>query len=103
MYLPRTSARTVGRIFYGAVLLLLTGGAIYSARAGTFVLTTLADPGDGTCTAAEIGDGCTLREGINAANAAPGADIIDATGVTGVIELTAALPDLTTDITLSGP
>jgi CSLREA domain-containing protein len=90
-------------MFYAAVLLFLIGGAVCSARANTFVVTTLADPGDGICTAANVGDGCTLREAINAANALAGADTIDATGVSGTIGLTAALPDLSSDITILGP
>lgn len=103
MHSPRTSARPGIQIFHAAVLLLLIGGAAYSARAGTFVVTSVADPGDGTCTAAEIGDGCTLREAITAANVVGGVDTVDATGVSGTIGLTAALPDLSGDITILGP
>jgi CSLREA domain-containing protein len=103
MHLPRTLARTRGLKFYSAILLFLISGAAYSSRAGTFIVTSVADPGDGTCTAAEIGDGCTLREAINAANAVAGADTIDATGVSGTIGLTTALPDLSSDITILGP
>src|SRR5438034_8033736 len=103
MQLPRTSARTPARIFCAAVLLVLIAGAAYSARAGTFVVTSVADPGDGTCTVVDIGDGCTLREAITAANAVSGADTIDATGVSGTIALTAALPDMSSDITILGP
>jgi CSLREA domain-containing protein len=103
MQLPRTAARTGARIFHAAVLLLLIDGAVYSARAGTFVVTSLADSGDGRCTAADIGDGCTLREAINAANASGGADTVDATGLTGTVTLTTALPDLSSDINIVGP
>ena len=103
MHSPRTSARSGARIFWVAVLLLLVGAAASSALAETFVVTSTADPGDGTCTAAGIGDGCTLREAIDAANADAGADTIDATAVSGTIGLTAALPDLSSDITIVGP
>lgn len=103
MPLPRTSAGIGVRIFYAAVLLLFIGAGAHSARAETFVVTTVADPGDGTCTAADIGDGCTLREAIDAANSAGGADTIDATGISGVIQLGSALANLSTDINIDGP
>ncbi|HSP45478.1 MAG TPA: CSLREA domain-containing protein, partial [Chthoniobacterales bacterium] len=91
MHLPRTPARTVVAIMYAAVwLVLICGGAAYPARAGTFVVTNINDPGDGTCTAADIGDGCTLREAINAANRAGDSDTIDAAGVNGIIQLASA-------------
>jgi CSLREA domain-containing protein len=44
------------------------------AHADTFTVTNAADPRDGFCNA----QGCTLREAIENANAAPDADIIDA-------------------------
>jgi len=44
----------------------------------------------------------SLRDAIAAANANPGADTIDV-GVTGTINLTGALPDLSSDITITGP
>ena len=103
MHLPTTSARIESRIFYAAVLLLLVCGGAYSSLADTFVVTSVADPGDGICSEAGIGDGCTLRESINAANSAPGADTIDAAGVTGVIQLTGVLPDLSSDLNINGP
>lgn len=103
MHFPRTTAHTAARIICVAALLLFIGGVASPANANTFVVTTLADPGDGICTAADIGDGCTLREAINAANGAPEADTIDATGVAGTIQLAGALPDLSTDMNINGP
>jgi CSLREA domain-containing protein len=103
MQLPRTSPRIAVRIFYAAVLLLLIGGGAYSARAETFIVTTVGDPGDGACTAADIGDGCTLREAIDAVNSSAGADTIDATGISGIIQLGSALAKLSTDINIDGP
>lgn len=41
-----------------------------------FEVTTTLDPGDGTCDLAGMGDGCTLREAINAANGNAGPDLI---------------------------
>ena len=69
---------------------LLAGFTAGPASAATLVVTTTADPGVGGCTALGAGDGCTLREAIIAANnqtLTPGADTIDATGVSGVITL----------------
>ena len=43
------------------------------AAAATFVVDNIVDPGDGFC----LSPGCTLREAINAANANPGADVIN--------------------------
>jgi CSLREA domain-containing protein len=78
----------------------------------TLEVNTTADPGSGGCTAIGIGDGCTLREAITAANADFGAETItfnipntDPGFVGGVytINLTGALPDLSSDMTISGP
>lgn len=55
----------------------------------------------GACAAAIPGQ-CSLREAMVEANANPGADTIDATSVTGTINLTAALPDITEDVTING-
>lgn len=86
------------------LLVLICGSAACPARADTtFVVTNTNDPGEGICTAAGIGDGCTLREAINAANSGPGADTIDATGVSGAIALATALPELGSDMTILGP
>ncbi|MCB1608500.1 MAG: DUF11 domain-containing protein [Xanthomonadales bacterium] len=43
---------------------------------GPLIVTTTVDPGDGVCDVAGIGDGCTLREAINAANLDAAADLI---------------------------
>lgn len=65
-----------------------------------FTVTTADDHDDATCNAAD----CTLREAIVAANAHTGTDIINfAPGVTGIIELMSALPNLSSDIVLQGP
>jgi CSLREA domain-containing protein len=74
------------------------------AEATTFTVTSTADPGNGVCTPATTGDGCTLREAIVAANGNSGDDtIIFAPGITGTIQLTGPLPDLSTNIALQGP
>ncbi len=66
--------------------------------AATFTVNSTADPGDGTCDAS-----CTLRDAIIAANGAAGADIIDATGINGTINLTSSLDTLIQSTTINGP
>jgi CSLREA domain-containing protein len=68
----------------------------------TFVVTTTSDHDDGSCS---VGD-CTLREAINVANSASGANTISfMNSVTGVITLQSGLGTLTvTDsVTITGP
>ena len=65
------------------------------------VVTSTADPGDGTCDDANTGDGCTLREAI--AFADPGATITFAPGVTGTITLTQGELSIGKALTVSGP
>ncbi len=63
-------------------------------------VTTIGDHDDGTCSASD----CTLREAINAANAFSGDKVINfGAGVTGTIQLSAALPELRTRISVEGP
>lgn len=76
-----------------ATLALLGFGCL--ARATTFIVTSTADPGNGVCTAASTGDGCTLREPITAANANGEDDIIVFTGLSGTIQLTGPLISVT--------
>lgn len=70
------------------------------------MVTSTAEPGDGTCGAVGTGDGCTLHEAIAAANAYNtnnnnvGATITFASNVTGTITLTDGLPNLSSNITL---
>jgi len=73
----------------------------------TLEVNSLADTDDGQCTT--TANGCTLREAINAANADAGAETITfnptvfAAPGPYTINLTGALPDLSTDMTISGP
>jgi CSLREA domain-containing protein len=67
--------KTMRWVVLGALLLSLGVGGLASpgpAWAATFVVNTTNDIDDGTCNSAH----CSLREGINAANANPGADTI---------------------------
>ena len=62
-------------------------------------MTKTADTNDGVCD-----DDCSLREAISAANADAGPETITfAPELTGVITLQTALPDLSTDMTITGP
>jgi CSLREA domain-containing protein len=61
-------------------------------------VTTTADNGNGTC-----GATCTLRDAITQANASGHADIAFASGVTGTITLTSALPAITGAADIVGP
>ena len=77
-------------------------GAVEMQVSPSFVVTTTADHDDGVCD----GSDCTLREAINAANAAAGADVVTfKSGVTGTITLQSGLGPLTvTDsVTITGP
>jgi len=58
----------------------------------TFTVSNTADSGSGS-----------LRQAVLDANAAAGADIVDATGVTGVITLTSGQIDISDDVTINGP
>ena len=68
-----------------------------------FVVNVATDHDDGGAGACTTGD-CTLREAINAANAHAGDDTITfAPVVTGTIQLTGVLPNLSTNMTVQGP
>jgi CSLREA domain-containing protein len=89
-----------GRLLAGATL-GATALLASSAQAATYTVTTTADSNDGSCAVAL----CSLRDAINAANSDGTADTITfASGVTGQINLTGALP-ITTDkgLTITGP
>ena len=71
----------------------------FRKRAVGLVVTTLDDHNDGVCNS-----DCTLREAIIAATSQIGSKSISfASGLAGTIELAGALPDLSTDITITGP
>ena len=64
-----------------------------------FIVTTISDGDDGACDSS-----CTLREAINAANAAPGDNTITfQQNVLSTIQLSSALPNLSTNMTIQGP
>ncbi len=63
------------------------------------IVTTVDDHNDGSCDAAD----CTLREAITGANTLGGREIAFASGVTGTIQLTSPLPNITSHLRLQGP
>ena len=75
----------------------------------TLEVNSTADTDDGPCSAIGTGNGCTLREAINAANGDTGAKTITFNSTVFsapgpyTINLTGALPDLASDMTISGP
>src|SRR5207302_7845473 len=77
----------------------------------TLTVNTTVDADDSACTALGTGNGCTLREAINAANAFSDPNTINfsfaggdpgCTGGVCTISLATALPNLATDMTISG-
>ncbi|HLF84050.1 MAG TPA: C25 family cysteine peptidase [Blastocatellia bacterium] len=72
--------------------------ADYTQTGSTFVVNTTNDVDDGTCTGAH----CSLREAINAANANADTNTITFS-VTGTINLTGALAQLSTNMNINGP
>ncbi|TAE02807.1 MAG: DUF4347 domain-containing protein, partial [Oscillatoriales cyanobacterium] len=66
--------------------------ANYSHVLATFGVTNTNDSGPNS-----------LRDAITQANATPGADIIDLTGITGTIALASALPIINESLSLNGP
>jgi CSLREA domain-containing protein len=74
--------------------------SLFATRGPDFTVTTVDDHNDGTCSASD----CTLREAILAANAQPDDNTIRfAPGLTGIIQLTGGLPNVTGNTTLQGP
>ncbi|MDQ5838952.1 MAG: CSLREA domain-containing protein, partial [Acidobacteriota bacterium] len=59
-----------------------------------------SNPNDGVCN--DGAGNCTLRAAIQQANATVGAETINFS-VTGTINLTGALPNITSDVTINGP
>jgi CSLREA domain-containing protein len=88
----------------------------FELQLNTVLVNTTADGDDGACTAVGTGNGCTLREAINAANSTPLGSTIsldptafpktaaraDSTSAV-TLQLTSALPALSSFTTISGP
>ena len=92
-HIPLRPNRRSPRWLVSLLGLLLFSLACAASHADTFTVSNLSD-----------GDPGSLRQAITAANANPGADtIVFANGLTGTIALLSALPNLTDDVTLTGP
>ena len=65
----------------------------------SLVVTTIDDHNDGAC----MQNDCTLREAITATNTAGGGNISFAPGVSGTIQLGAALPNVCANLLVQGP
>jgi CSLREA domain-containing protein len=84
------------------------GSDIGAYEAHTFEVNSNADTDDGLCRALGTGNGCTLREAINAANGEAGSELIVfapalTSGGPAIITLSTVLPNLLSDMTISGP
>ena len=99
---------------FGTAHAAFAGPPVSTQTGPNFVVNNIADDGDGACDVAGTGDGCTLREAIDAANTLIGSSTtnisiaitFDADAFAGlqVIELTQGdLPPLNGDISISGP
>jgi hypothetical protein len=93
-------------VFLTMVALVMAVVLASPAWAATFTVDRIDDPDLSTTPTADdctdAANDCSLRGAITAANANAGDDTIDI-GVTGTVNLTAALPDLSTNIEIVGP
>jgi CSLREA domain-containing protein len=97
------SRRTAFVLLAVAVALAIFG--VWNARALTLTVNDLGDtpdsnPGNGVC--ADANNRCTLRAAMQETNASAGADTINF-NVTGTIQLTGILPEITQGLTINGP
>ena len=84
------------------------GSDIGAYEAASFEVNSTADTSDGACTLPGTGNGCTLREAMNAANTAAGFQAITfATSLTSggptSITLLSELPFISSDLNITGP
>ena len=70
----------------------------------SFIVTNAGDSGDSFCDAAGVGDGCSLREAVFAANSnADFSAITFAPGVAGTITLGGSQIEINSDLSITGP
>jgi CSLREA domain-containing protein len=79
----------------------LFDGPLFAQLASGPVVTSLADPGNGTCEDPGTGDGCTLREAIAFADA--GATVTFVPGLTGTITLSGTSLSIARSLSIVGP
>ena len=82
-----------------SIVILSASLSLSTAQGATFYVNSTADPGDGVCDAT-----CTIRDAILKANANPGQDRIDYSGVTGNVpvrvDLLSGLPLITDSVVM---
>lgn len=98
-------ARAVVILLVSAFIIMVAYQFPPTHAASTFTVNSLNDttdaaPGNGTC--ADANGACTLRAAIEEANSLSGDDTINFS-LTGTINLTGALPVLSSNITINGP
>lgn len=98
-------ARVVITLLVSVFIIIVTCQLPASHAATTLTVNSLLDtpdaaPGNGTC--ADANGACTLRAAIQEANSLPGDDTINFSTV-GTINLTGALPVLSTNFIINGP
>jgi hypothetical protein len=105
-----TPQSTAGKLIERIVPRAMQGAMAPGMMMATFIVNDAGDaadlsPGNGACdTGSAAGDQCTLRAAIQEANALAGDDTILFSLTTPVtIHLTGALPDITSNITITGP
>src|SRR5688500_15489825 len=91
-----------------ALVLGFLGAASTPAQATFYPVNNTSDAAatDGQCSAAHLGDGCSLREAVVSANNNSGADTIFfmlPTDVPQTISLDSPLPAMTEAVTVTGP
>jgi CSLREA domain-containing protein len=101
----RVCARAVITLLVSVFIVIGAWQLPATHAATTFTVNSLADtpdaaPGNGTC--ATAGGVCTLRAAIEEANSLSGDDTINFS-LTGTINLTGALPVLSSNVTINGP
>ncbi|HEU4508125.1 MAG TPA: choice-of-anchor Q domain-containing protein [Pyrinomonadaceae bacterium] len=101
----RVCARAAITLLVSLFIVIIASHLPASHAAVTFHVTSLLDtpdatPGDGTC--ADVNGACTLRAAIQETNSFPGDDTINFVA-TGTINLTGALPVLSSNVTINGP
>ena len=98
----RVAATLLSLLFIAVVIpqLLTTTRAALTFTVNSLLDTPDAAPGNGTC--ADANGACTLRAAIQEANSFGGDDTINFS-VTGTINLTGALPVLSSNVIINGP
>ena len=101
----RVCARAAITLLVSLLIIIVASHLPATHAAATFTVNSLLDtpdatPGNGTC--ADVNGACTLRAAIQETNSFPGDDTINIVA-NGTINLTGALPILSSNVTINGP